>query len=58
MGEVTQLLLQVSVDNRAALDGMIPLVYAEPRNLAAGNLRNERAPTMRLQREPSRGMKP
>ena len=40
MDEVTQLPLQASAGDRAALDAMMPLLYAELRNLATGFLRN------------------
>lgn len=43
MGEVTQLLLQASAGDRAALDAMMLIVDAELRDLSAGYLRNERA---------------
>jgi RNA polymerase sigma factor (TIGR02999 family) len=41
-GEVTALLLDWSAGNRAALDRLVPLVYAELRRLAAAQLRGER----------------
>ncbi len=40
--QVTQLLLQVSGGNRAAVDELTPLVYQELKRIAAGQLRSER----------------
>ncbi|HTQ57391.1 MAG TPA: sigma-70 family RNA polymerase sigma factor [Bryobacteraceae bacterium] len=39
---VTQLLLQASGGNRAAVDALTPLVYQELKRIAGGQLRNER----------------
>src|SRR5262245_60928195 len=41
--EVTQLLLAWSEGDRAALDRLVPLVYAELRQLAKSHMRRERA---------------
>ena len=41
--QVTQLLVQISGGNRAAVDGLTPLVYRELKRIAGGQLRNERA---------------
>src|SRR6478735_8210273 len=41
-GAVTRLLQSWSGGNMAALDGLVPLVYAELRRLAAAYLRRER----------------
>ena len=40
--KVTQLLMQVSGGNRAAVDELIPMVYKELKRIAGGQLRNER----------------
>ncbi|MCP5115553.1 MAG: sigma-70 family RNA polymerase sigma factor [bacterium] len=42
LGDVTQLLVQAGAGDRAALDRMLPLVYAELRRVARGQLRRER----------------
>ena len=41
-GEVTQLLVRAGAGDRDALDTMLPLVYAELRRVARGQLRRER----------------
>ena len=40
--KVTQLLMELSGGNRAAVDELIPLVYQELKRIAGGQLRNER----------------
>jgi RNA polymerase sigma-70 factor, ECF subfamily len=40
--DVTQLLLQVSGGDRAAVDALLPLIYQELRRLAGGYMKNER----------------
>ncbi|MBD0370223.1 MAG: sigma-70 family RNA polymerase sigma factor [Pyrinomonadaceae bacterium] len=40
--EITQLLLELSNGNRAAVDALLPLIYDELRSLAANYLRRER----------------
>jgi RNA polymerase sigma factor (TIGR02999 family) len=39
---VTQLLLEISGGNRAAVDELLPVVYQELKRIAGGHLRNER----------------
>src|ERR1700722_9898871 len=41
-GQVTQLLLELREGNRAAVDGLTPLVYRELKRIAGAQLRNER----------------
>jgi RNA polymerase sigma-70 factor (ECF subfamily) len=40
--DVTQLLAEVTRGNRAAVDQLLPLLYAELRRMAGGQLRKER----------------
>src|SRR5215471_11668137 len=42
-GEVTQLLARWAKGDRSALDGLMPVVYAELRQIAEGYLRRERS---------------